>query len=137
MENIINNENIVEVQDVTTTSDTVIESVDVNTTDTVSANNINRIDWKTLMWFGGGYVVGKYGGKAVRWVTGKIMKACLPTVPVPVAQSDAQPATKTVVNETPGRGSKSQETKPDKEAKTAPAVEPEVIKEDVQDSATK
>lgn len=136
MENIMNNENIVEVQDVATTTDIGVESVDVITEEAISTKSVfSGINWKHVLAFGGGYVVGKYGGKVLRWVGGKLVKACLPIKTSPVIDHVDQQSAKTVAKEAAqteilDNQETQQSTQPDT-VKTTPVVEPEVVDEEV------
>ena len=135
MENIMNNENIVEVQDVATTTDTGVESVDVITEEAISTKSvISGINWKHVLAFGGGYVVGKYGGKVLRWVGGKLVRACLPIKTSPVidhaGQQSANPATNDAPAETIDNQETQQSVQSDTVVETTPVVEPEVVDEE-------
>lgn len=137
----MNNENIVEVQDVATTTDTGAESVDVITEEAISTKSVfSGINWKHVLAFGGGYVVGKYGGKVLRWVGGKLVKACLPIKTSPVIdhadQQSAKPVTKEDQVETLGNQESQQSAQPDTVVETTPIVEPEVVDEEANANAT-
>ena len=138
----MNNENIVEVQDVATTTDTGVESVDVITEDAISTKSVfSGINWKHVLAFGGGYVVGKYGGKVLRWVGGKLVKACLPIKTSPVIDHVDQQSAKTVAKEAAqteilDNQEKQQSAQPDTVVETTPVVEPEVVDEEANANTT-